>query len=160
MLTRRLFLLALWGTLIWIAVRLIGSPGLLVDPPVLAFVLGAGLLAGLAAVGPGEFWGSLADGWAGGEGLPTERRWASATTLRSVGGAALGAGVLGFLGAMIAAFNSIASSGGQANAADFVGGLPGMVLGPVYGLALKSFVFDLLAEGLETTGPGLGGELE
>ena len=35
-----------------------------------------------------------------------------------------------------------------------------MTLAPVYGLALKAFLFDPLAEGLEAAEPGLGAELE
>ncbi len=159
---RKPFAIALlWIVVTWVAVRLVGSPLVLLDPPVLAFVLVIPALSALTCVGPRGMGQALGDAFSGkSEDLPLERRLASASTLRSMGSAAIAAGLIGFLGVVVATFNTIASTGGQASPMEFVGALPGMILGPLYGLALKGFLFDVLADGLEGDDSGLGNELD
>lgn len=156
-----LALLLTWGVLVLVANRLAFSPRLWFDPAVLAYVLALPLLVGVAMVGPAELLRVFQDAFAARpEDLSIERRAHAAATLNALGGCAVAAGVLGLFGMLIAAFNSIASSGGQASAHDLLAGVPSMVLAPVYGLALKAFLFDALAEGLEAAEPGLGADLE
>ncbi len=157
---RILALLLTWTVLVLVANRLVASPRLLFDPPVVAYVAVVTLLAGLASTGPRGLVSALGDALSrDAADLPEERRRVGASTLRSLGGAAVAAGLLGFFGVLIATFNGIVSTSGQASPHDVFLGLPAMVIAPLYGMALKAFLFDALAEGLEGSEPGLGAEL-
>ena len=60
----------------------------------------------------------------------------------------------------IATINSFAASGGEAEAIDFVFALGTMVLAPIYGLLLRSFLYDPLASALAGPTSELGAALE
>lgn len=153
-------LLLTWTVLVLVGLRLVPSARLLFDPPVMAYVVIVPLLAGLAIAGPQGLYRALRDALAGdAEDLPQPRRSEGASLLRSLGGAAVASGLLGFFTVMIATFNRLAASGGQTEASDLLLGLPAMVIAPVYGLALKAFLFDALADALEGSEPGLAAEL-
>jgi hypothetical protein len=154
-------LLLTWTVLVLVGLRLVPSSELLFDPPVFAYVLVVPLLTGLATAGPRGVSRALLDGLAAdARDLPVGRRAAGAAILRSLGGTALAAGLLGFFSVVIMTFNSLAASGGQAGPANLLQGLPAMVIAPVYGLGLKAFFFDALADGLEGSESGLGADLE
>jgi len=156
-----LALLLTWAVVVLVANRLAFSPRLWFDPAVLAYVLVVPLLVGLAAVGPRDLVWTLRDALGPDpDELPAARRAQAAATLAALSGASVAAGVLGFFGMLINTFNAIAMSGGLAQPSQLLSGVPAMTLAPVYGLALKAFLFDPLAEGLEAAEPGLGAELE
>jgi len=81
--------------------------------------------------------------------LPAELRSTSAAILRNLAGVSFGTGLVVFLGSMVATFNAIAGSGGQVGSGHILESMGTMFLGPVYGLALKAFLYDPLAAGLD-----------
>lgn len=150
-------LIVLWIVVILLPIHLVKNPWLLVDPPVMAFVFAVPVLSSLACVGAPGLRESLLDGFTQNtSNLPVERRLTSVSTLRSMGSAAIAAGVLVFLGAMIATFDAISVTGGQGNPLAIPSRIPRMLLGPIYGLALKAFFFDVLAEALDGKESELG----
>jgi hypothetical protein len=156
-----LTLLLSWTVVVVVANRLVPDPGLWFDPAALAYVVVLPLLIGLATAGPGQLAEAFRDGLSMRPAdLPAERRAAAASILHSMGGTAVAAGLLGFFGMLITTFNGIASSDGQATPGNLLGEVPSMVLAPLYGLALKTFLFDPLGQGLEEFESGLGADLE
>ena len=157
---RILCLAGTWTVLLLVGLRMVPSARDLLDLPVLAYVLFLPWLGALAVHPPAAFMAALRDACAARpEELPAERRAASAVVLRGLGRLALVAGILGFFAAVIATFNTLSASAGQASPMEVVGHLPGMLIAPVYGLAFKSFLYDFLADGLDGAEPSLGAEL-
>ena len=158
---RPLALLLSWTVVVLVANRLVPDPDLWFDPAALAYVVVLPLLIGLATAGPAQLAGALADGLSSRQAdLSRESRTASASTLYSMGGTAVAAGLLGFFSVLITTFNGIAATGVQATPGDLLGEVPSMMLAPLYGLALKVLLFDALAGGLDAAEPSLGADLE
>ena len=157
---RILYLAGTWIVLLLVGLQMVPSARDLFDLPVLAYVLFLPWLGSLAVHTPAALTAALRDVCTSrAEELPAERRAASAVVLRGLGGLSLVAGLLGFFAAVIATFQTLTASAGQASPMEVVGGLPGMLIAPVYGLALKAFLYDFLADGLEGAETPLGAEL-
>ena len=151
MLLRRLFFLFVtWIFLVVLVARLAGGLGALWHPAVLGLVLVLPWLAALVAHGARETSGALVDAMdRRPDDIPPDRRRLSATVLRTVGGASVTGGVLGLFAALVQTFNFLASSGGQASPIELVAGVSVGLLAPLYGVALRSFLFAPLADGIE-----------
>ena len=91
--------------------------------------------------------------------LPAERRADSVTALRTLGGASVAMGVVAVLLGMIGVFNSIAATSGQAHPAEMAFGIAGLMIAPLYGVAVRVFLWDPLASALEGAGEDVGSEL-
>ena len=157
---RTLYLIGTWIVLILVGLEMVPTAGDLFDLPVLAYVLFLPWLGALAVHSPAALMAAMRDAWtARAEELPAERRAASAVVLRGLGGLSLVAGLLGFFAAAIAMFQTLTASAGQASPMEIIGGLPGMLIAPVYGLALKTFLYDFLADALDGAESSLGAEL-
>jgi len=92
--------------------------------------------------------------------LDLSARLRSAGLLYKLGGLSLSAGVLAFFASAVAALNSIASTGGQANAIEMVAVAPAALLAPLFGFLLSAFVYGPLASSVEGLDSGLGAELD
>ncbi|MCB9916413.1 MAG: hypothetical protein H6828_14890 [Planctomycetes bacterium] len=92
----------------------------------------------------------------GPEDLPAARREASLAALRSAGAASVAVGLLGLLGTLLAALQVTAASAGNASPAELVAAMGAGLLAPLYGVALRAFLYAPLAEGLA----GEGGSVE
>ena len=157
---RTLYLVATWIVLLLVGLEMVPSARDLFNLPVLAYVLFLPWLGSLAVHSTASLTAALRDAFASRpEELPAERRADSASVLRGLGALSLVAGLLGFFAAVIATFQTLTASAGQASPMEVVGGLPGMLIAPVYGLALKTFLYDFLADGLDGAEPSLGAEL-
>lgn len=92
--------------------------------------------------------------------LPAPQRRASAARLDGLGAASLAAGVVAALLSMVGAMNSIASAQGQVSGDAWAGLSAGLLLGPLYGLALKVLLYDPAATALRAASTELGEMLE
>ncbi len=159
--SRIVHLVLLWSVLVLVGRQLVPSPGLLLDLPILAYVLALPAIGAFACHGPGALLSALRDAFAARpDDLPPERRASSAAVLRDVGGLCLAAGVIGFMGALIATFSAIANAQAQVSSNDLLASLPGMVIAPLYGLAFDAFLFRTLARALEGAETGLAAALD
>lgn len=151
MLARRITFLALtWLVLVALAARILGGLDGLAHPAVLGHVLVLPWLAALVAHGPRGCSGALLDAFdARPEDVPPERRRVSAVVLRTVGSASVAGGVLALFATMVHTFNTLAASAGQASPIDVVAGLSSGLLAPLYGIALRAFLFAPLADAVE-----------
>ncbi|MED6335273.1 MAG: hypothetical protein VYE81_07715 [Planctomycetota bacterium] len=156
---RLLSLVSTWIVLALVAGSFTDDWGLLIDLRVLAFVLALPWLGVALAASPRAALDAMVDGWRPNPDLPSERRATSAALLHTVGGASFAAGLLSLLLGMIVTLNVVAASPGQASPLELVSAFGGLVLGPLYGLALMSFLYQPLSAGLEGDGQGLGTEL-
>ena len=158
----RLAALALaWIVLALVGVRAVPSAGYLVDLRSAALVFFLPWVVAFAVHGVLPSLRALRDGLSSAEGdLPPERRADSAAILVSLGGLSFAAGLVGLLGTFVSILNAIATAGGQVDPSRFVLGLGAMLLAPIYGLVLRSFLYDPLAAALDSPGSGLGATLE
>ena len=92
--------------------------------------------------------------------LPAAQRAASTTRVEFLAGASVAAGLIAGMLSLVAGFNEIAAQGGQAPAGAWPGLTAGLLLGPVYGLALKTLLYDPAATALAAAGTELDGVLE
>lgn len=159
--SRLAVLVLLWAVVLLVGAQVTLTPAVLFQLPVLAFVAGLPLLAGLACHGPGAVRDAFRDALSpDAADLPSQRRSTGASTLRSLGGMAVAAGMLGFVGALIATLTLVTATAGSVHPNELLAAVPGMLLAPIYGLSLKCFLLDVLAGALEAAEPGLGVALD
>ena len=159
---RLIALVAPWGVLILMGSHALGGDlSSLVHVPALVLICGAPVLVGALAYRPQAVAHALVDAFAANPGdLPHERRATSVAVLRTLGGVALALGVLSILLGMIALLNVVASNGGQPHSAEIASGAAGLMISPLYGVAIRVFLWDPLANGLEGAGDETGAELQ
>lgn len=92
--------------------------------------------------------------------LPLERRMQSARVLRAVGGLTLATGIVAFFGTYINLLSGIAMTTRTVTTADYMNGLGAMLLAPLYGLALRAFLYDPVAASIEGATSELASELD
>jgi flagellar motor component MotA len=160
MLVQRLVgLVVLWSALALFVSRTSGDLASLVHGPMFLMVVAVPVLVAGLAHGPRALAAALADAFGGGD-LPAARRRSSALTLRTLGGASVAIGIVAVLLGMIGVMNTIASSGGQASPMDLAFGVAGLMVGPLYGVSVRVFLWDPLADAVEGGVDGVGAELE
>lgn len=160
----RLVCLALaWAVLLLVARAAAGAFDWLVDPRAAVFAIALPLLLVAASSAPRDLAEAFRDALrADCADLPAPRRERGAGVLRSLGGLSLAAGVVAMLGSAIGVLGEIAETAGQVtgSATGFLAARWGaMLVAPVYGLALKFFLYDPLAQALEAPA-GVATELE
>lgn len=151
---RRLLPLALaLFVLLFALQRRWGVPEALVDPSAFLWTL---LLPWLALVLSDSFASATRtaqDLFRSTESLERVRVRASAARLASLGASSITAGVLVGAAATISIFNGLAVQGGNVEPASAVPTvMVGLALGPIYGLALKAFLYDPAAAALRAEG--------
>lgn len=83
------------------------------------------------------------------EDRPPEAREAAGAVLRELAGLAVAVGVVAFLLDLLQLLVLLAASPGQAAPIETVVGLGAAILGPVYGILLKTLAYDPLATAVE-----------
>lgn len=156
-LQRALIVLLAWLVLLVLLGTLAGPMALVLDLQAAAFVLLLPWPAALIGFAPRELIQALRDGleWAP-ESLPEDRRRRSARILRSLGGLAFVAGVFCGFFSFVAAQNAAVVKEAGLSYRDFTRALGTMLLGPAYGLALRAFFYEPLADVLEAGAPETG----
>lgn len=146
MLSRSVAILVSLAALLAVFADIAGDPGLVLDLRAASFVLGGPLLVAVAMRSPGAVLAAFADVLsAAPEDLPPERRERSADIVAALGGQALAIGVLVvFVGAR-AQLSVVAREGGSVTPSAIVADFGGLLLAPVYGLALWALVCTPLA---------------
>lgn len=159
-LIRLLILAAPWALLILLGVRTTGDAASLFHGPALILVVGVPFLVAALAHRPGNVGRALVDAFAGeAADLPSERRAQSVAVLRTLGGTALAMGIVAVLLGMIAILNALATAGGQTPTTQLAMGVGGLMIAPLYGVAVRVFLWDPLANALEGSGEALAAEL-
>lgn len=144
------------GFLVFLLSRAGLPPAGLLAPKTLALTLLLPLLAQALADAPGAPVTALCDGVGRNpDELVLVRRHRSAGRLTSLAGMTLATGVVAGLLGVVAVFNSIAASGGQADAMQLASRLGGTVLGPIYALLLAGLLYHPAALRLTDAGSGL-----
>lgn len=162
MLLRRLLgLFALWSVLALFVSRTTGGNlGAFVHLPMLLLVLAVPFLVASIAHGPSACAAALVDALGSEGDLPGERRRASTAVLRTLGGVSVAMGVVAVLLGMIGVLHGIAVSSGQASTSEMAFGVAALMVAPLYGVGVRAFLWDPLADAVEGSGEDVGAELE
>tara|TARA_R110002126_G_scaffold28577_6_gene95337 strand:+ start:5863 stop:6363 length:501 start_codon:yes stop_codon:yes gene_type:complete len=159
---RLIALVAPWGVLALMGSHALGGDlASLVHVPALVFICGVPVLVAALAYRPQSVAHAFVDAFGSHPGdLPHDRRDTSVAVLRTLGGTALALGIFLVLLGMIALLNAVAASPDQAHPAEIASGVAGLMIAPLYGVAIRVFLWDPLANGLEGAGDGAGAELQ
>ena len=159
---RLIALVAPWGVLAFMGSRSLGGDlASLVHMPAIVMVAGLPVLIAALAYRPRSVANALMDAFDSNAGdLPHARRETSVAVLRTLGGAALAIGIFSVLLGMISLLNVVAASPGQPHPAEIASGVAGLMISPLYGVAIRVLLWDPLANGLEGAGDGAGAELQ
>lgn len=150
-----------WALLLFLLQSFIPELGSIIEWRTLLFVLAIPPFFAFAVLGGPDVLCALRWGVGlGDDELPSECRQRYVGTLRLIGDLSLGAGVFAFFATVIATFNVLAASAGQASPLEVVAGASTTFLAPLYGFLLRSFVYGPMAAGLDQPGSWLGVTLE
>ena len=151
MLVRRLIFLTLtWSLLLVLFNRLLGGLGQLASPDVILPVFILPWLAVIVAHGPKGCFDALADAFDDRpEDIPAARRAASAVVFRTVGSASVAGGLIGLLAGVVHTMSVVGASSGQASPTGIIISVGTSFVVPLYGLTLRTFLFEPFAMSLE-----------
>lgn len=151
MLVRRLIFLTLtWSLLLVLLSRLLGGLGQLASPDVIIPVFVLPWLAVMVAHGPKGCFEALADAFDDRpEDIPAARRSASAVVFRTVGSASVAGGLIGLIAGVVYTMSVVTATGGQANPTGIIISVGTSFVVPLYGLTLRTFLFEPFAMSLE-----------
>ena len=154
MLIRRLtFLTLTWVLLLVLVGRLLGGLDQLASPDVILPVFILPWLAVIVAHGPKGCFDALADAFDDRpEDIPAARRAVSAVVFRTVGSASVAGGLLGLLAGVVHTMSVVAATSGQASPTGIIVSVGTSFVLPLYGLTLRTFLFEPLAMSLEDVG--------
>lgn len=151
LITRYLALVVAWSALFVAISAIAPDVSLLFDPRTVAFVTLFPWLVACIGFPFRDLGASLADAVRPGiRDLPVERRVQSARVLRAVGGLTLATGVIAFFGTYLNLLSGLALKTGTATKTDYITGFSAMLLAPLYGLALRAFLYDPIATSIES----------
>ncbi len=161
MMIRLFAVVAAFAVLGVVAVFVTGDVALLLDVRAAAVVLGGPWLIAVTTWPVATVTSAIRDAFdPRAEDLPLPRRERSADVLRGLARQALALGVVMLLAGALHAMSRVAHAGGSVSPADIVGTFGGVLLAPVYGLALSAFFYEPLAARLggisETLSAGWG----
>lgn len=87
--------------------------------------------------------------------LPADQRAASISRIEFLAGASVAAGLIAAMMSLLTGLNEIASLSGSADASMWPKLTAGLLVGPVYGIAIKVLLYDPAATALASAGAGL-----